>query len=307
MLNPTHVRTLGAVLTTGSFSEAAAQLGYTASAVSQQISALERATGLTLFERGARRIHPTRAARILGERCEHVLNELTALEQQARALAAGQRGLVRVGSFATAAASLVPWALARFVQQQPEAEVSLEEGEPEELLPLVLSDVLDVALVYEYELVPRRWPQQLTVSELVRERPRILLPPAHRATRSEEIELADLAEETWIASRETSAGALSLSRLCAAASFEPRIAFRTNDYDVVRELVQAGLGVALVPELAVTDSARPSAHALSGAPAGRRVLAVRRTANPNPLLAPLDDALVRAAAAQRRRRPAQGS
>ena len=302
MLNPTHVRTFGEVLATGSFAEAANRLGYTASAVSQQISALERSTGLTLFERGARRIRPTRAARVLGERCAQVLDELTGLEQEARALAAGQRGLVRVGSFATAAATLVPWALARFLHQQPEAEVSLEEGEPDELLPMLLDDALDLALVYEYDLVPRRWQQQLAVSELVRERLLVLLPPAHRAMGAEAIAPEDLAEETWIASREDSAGALSLSRLCAATSFEPRVAFRTNDYDTVRELVQAGLGVALVPELAVTDSARPAAHALQPSAPGRRVLAVRRAANPNPLLSSLDDALRRAAAAHRRTR-----
>lgn len=302
MLNPTHVRTFGEVLATGSFAEAANRLGYTASAVSQQISALERSTGLTLFERGARRIRPTRAAQVLGERCAQVLDELTALEQEARALAAGQRGLVRVGSFATAAATLVPWALARFLQQQPEAEVSLEEGEPEELVRMLLDDTLDLALVYEYDLVPQRRHQQLTVSELVREGLFILLPPAHREEGAAVIEPRDLAEETWIASRENTAGAQSLARLCAANSFEPRVAFRTNDYDTVRELVQAGLGVALVPELAVTDAARPTAHPLRGSAPGRRVLAVRRTANPNPLLAPLEDALRRAAAAHRRTR-----
>lgn len=305
MLNPTHVRTLGEVLATGSFTEAAARLGYTASAVSQQISGLERATGLTLFERGARTIHPTRAARVLGERCQQMLDELTALEQEAMALAAGQRGLIRVGSFATAAASLVPWALARFVRQQPEAEVSLEEGEPDELLPLLLNDTLDVAVVYEYDLVPRRWPPQLTVSELVWERLRILLPPTHRAVGAEEVALADLAEDLWIASRESSAGAQSLYRLCASAGFEPRIAFHTNDYDVVRELVQAGLGVALVPDLAVTDATRPAAHVLDGEHAGRRVVALRRAPNPNPLLAPLDDALTRAAVAHRKGGPSR--
>ncbi|OEV03153.1 LysR family transcriptional regulator [Streptomyces oceani] len=302
-MNPAHVRTFGEVLATGSFADAAKRLGYTASAVSQQISALERATGLTLFERGARTIQPTRTARVLGERCGELLDSLTALEREAEALAAGQHGLVRVGSFATAGASLVPWALARFVRRQPDAEVSLEEGEPDELLPLVLADSLDLALVYEYDLVPRRWAPQLSVSELLREDLHLLLPPAHRAGRSAAVELADLAEDTWIASREGSAGARSLSRLCAGAGFEPRVAFRTNDYDVVRELVRTGLGVAMVPELAVTDSARPGARRLSGEPVGRRIVAVRRAANPNPLLAPLEDALARAAAARVRSRP----
>jgi DNA-binding transcriptional LysR family regulator len=306
VLNPTQVRTFGEVLATGSFAAAAHRLGYTASAVSQQISALERSTGLTLFERSARRIRPTRAAHVLGHHCSRVLDELTALEQQARALAAGQQGLVRVGSFATAAAALVPWALARFVRQQPDAEVSLEEGEPDELLPLLLDDVLDLALVYEYDLVPRRRQQQLTFSELVRERLLVLLPPAHPARGAAEIAPEDLAEETWITSRENTAGAVSLTRLCAAASFEPRVAYRTNDYDTVRELVQAGLGVALVPELAVTDDARPAAHPLRHPAPGRRVLAVRRTANPNPLLAPLEDALHRAAAAHRREQERPG-
>ncbi len=303
MLNPTHVTTLREVLVTGSFAAAAARLGYTASAVSQQISTLERATGLVLFERSARRVHPTRAAVVLGERSGRVLDELAALERETRALAAGESGLVRVGSFPTAGATLVPWALARFVRQRPDAEVSLEEGEPDELLPRVLSDGLDLALVYEYDLVPQRWPDEVTVAELVSEQLRVLLPPAHPATGTGSLALDELSGETWIASRETTAGASSLARMCATAGFTPRIAFRTNDYDVVRELVHAGLGVALVPELAVTNAARPAAHGLRGEPGGRRVLAIHRAANPNPLLAPLNDALRRAGAAHREGRP----
>ncbi len=298
MLNPVHVRTLSEVLATGSLSEAAARLGYTASAVSQQISALERTTGLVLFERGARTIHPTRAAVALGERCTRFLDQLAALEHEVRALAAGERGLVRVGSFPTAGAALIPWALARFVQQQPGAEVSLEEGEPDELLPLLLSDTLDVALVYVYDLVPRTVPAQLTVTELLHEPLRVLLPPAHPGRDEERVPLGALAEETWISSREDTAGARSLSLLCATAGFAPRVAFRTNDYGAVSELVAAGLGVALVPGLALR--AAPGPLPLAGDAPGRRVLAIHRTANPNPLLPPLLDALTRAAAAHER-------
>lgn len=298
MLNPVHVRTLSEVLATGSLSEAAQRLGYTASAVSQQISALERATGLVLFERGARAIHPTRAAVVLGERCGQVLDQLSALEREVSALAAGESGLVRVGTFPTAGKTLVPWALARFVQQRPGAEVSLEEGEPDELLPQLLSDTLDLALVYAYDLVPRAFPGQLTVDELVREPLRVLLPPAHPARGADSVALADLADATWISSREETAGAGSLGLLCAQAGFAPRIAFRTNDYGAVGELVAAGLGVALVPELAVED--RATALPLAGEGTVRRILAVHRTANPNPLLPPVRDAVHRAAAAATR-------
>ncbi|MEJ3657250.1 LysR family transcriptional regulator [Actinomycetes bacterium KLBMP 9759] len=254
MLNPLHLRTLVEVVRTGSFAEAARRLGYTPSAVSQQIAGLERAVALPLFEREAHSVRATPAAELLAQRSQEVLASFGALEYEVEAIAAGRVGRLRLGSFPTASARVLPRGLAEFVRRHPAVEVRLDEGEPDELLPVLLSGDLDLALVYRYDLVPRRWPSRLVETELLHERVLLLLPPAHPLA-GRPVDLAELAGETWIASREGSAGATCLVRACSAAGFTPRVAFRSNDYDVVQGLVAAGLGIALVPELGHDASA----------------------------------------------------
>lgn len=249
MLNPLHLRTLVEVVRTGSFAEAARRLGYTPSAVSQQISGLERAAALSLFEREAHSVRATPAAVLLADRAQDVLASFGALDDEIEAIAAGRLGRLRLGSFPTASAKVLPRGLAEVVREFPDVEIRLDEGEPDELLPALQSGDLDLALVYRYDLVPRRWPQRLVETELLHEDLLLLLPAAHPLAGRPRIGLADLDAETWIASREGTAGATCLVRACSAAGFTPRVAFRSNDYDVVAGLVAAGLGIALVPTL----------------------------------------------------------
>ncbi|MFJ4188308.1 LysR family transcriptional regulator [Kitasatospora sp. NPDC089509] len=303
MINPIHVRTLSEVLATGSFAEAAGKLGYTASAVSQQIGSLERASGLVLFERGPRSVRPTSAALALGQQCSRLLNELAALENEARALASGTRGMLRFGSFPTALAVLAAPALARFAQKCTTADVTLEEGESPELVRLVTSGELDAALVYAYDRVHHQWPQGVVAVELLRESLFALMPPGDPAAQAERLRVADLRGRDWITSKDDTAGARSMANLCFSAGFGPQVAFRSNDYNVIRAMVRAGLGVALIPELAVTDELRPSVRLLHEASCARRTYLIRRTASANPLVATMEDALRRASIAYRRLRP----
>ncbi|MEV7603223.1 LysR substrate-binding domain-containing protein [Kitasatospora sp. NPDC089797] len=303
MINPIHVRTLSVVLETGSFSEAAGRLGYTSSAVSQHIGALERVSGLVLFERGARSVRPTSAALALGQRCYRVLGELAALEDEVRALASGSCGMLRLGSFPTAQALLVPPALARLTQEYPGADVALEEGEPSELVPLVAAGRLDAALIYAYDRVHQQLPLGVAAVELLRESLFVLIPPADPVALAERVCMADLRGRNWITSQEESAGARSLANLCASAGFAPQVAFRSNDYNVIRAMVRAGLGVALIPELAVTDELRPSVRLLDEPSCARRVYVVRRTTGTNLLVPRLEDALRRASSSYRRHCP----
>src|SRR5919198_4924549 len=99
MINPLHVQTVREVVRSGSFADAARNLGYTASAVSQQVAALERASGVVLFERRARSIRPTDAAFLLVRKGSDVLSAIDSLQRELRALASGETGLVRLGSF----------------------------------------------------------------------------------------------------------------------------------------------------------------------------------------------------------------
>ncbi len=277
-----HLLTFRAVHRTGSFALAARELGYTASAVSQHMAALERDTGLVLFEREAHGIRATAAADRLMELSRPLLAGLDDFAYEVRQLAGGRSGRIRLGSFPTASVRLVPRALSGFRERFPAAEVTLEEDEPDPLLAAVVAGELDVALVYEYALCPRRWPDSVVTRPLLREELLVLRPSDGSAA----VELRALADRQWITSGQRTAGALSLTRLCAAAGFTPSVAFRSDNYDVVRELVVATAGVAIVPALGHRPDGRVAASSVSGAPpAHRTVLAAYRRGNTNPMTA----------------------
>ncbi|GAA3776199.1 LysR family transcriptional regulator [Streptomyces coacervatus] len=287
MLKPVHLLTLKTVVRSGSFAVAARDLGCTASAVSQQISALEKESGLVLFEREAHGIRPTAAAHRLVDLGARVLAALDDLDHEVQELAGGATGRLRLGSFPTAGVRLVPPALSAFVASHPRAGIELEEGEPDELLDGLGNGDLDVAVVYEYGLSPRQWPEGL-VRHLLLKEDLVLL-------RAKESGLSDrlpgLSRARWVTSREGTAGAESVVRLCAAAGFEAAVAFRSNNYDVVRELVSAGLGVAVVPGLGHAPSDTVEATRVAQRSAHRTVLALHRGENSNPLLGSMLDAL----------------
>jgi DNA-binding transcriptional LysR family regulator len=302
MFNPHHLRTLCAVVATGSFAGAAETLGYTASAVSQQMSALERAAGLILFERGPRSAHPTAAARHLAGRADGLLDQFDSLRRDAQALASGARGVIHLGTFPTAGASIVPTALARLVHRQPHIEILLDEGEPDELLTPLLAGAIDAALVYRYELAPRSWPRELAAVTLMDDSLVLLIGRGHPRASGERVTVEDLADDAWIASRERTPGARCLTRLCADAGFDPQVAFRSNDYDVVRGLVRAGLGVAIVPLLAHVPDAGIVSYPVERPDAHRQIMVLHRPENTNPLLPGVVDGLRRAAGATGSRR-----
>jgi DNA-binding transcriptional LysR family regulator len=283
VLNPIHLRTLRECVRTGSFAEAARELGYTASAVSQQIYLLERAVGAPLFERSARSVLATAVARLLAERSGPVLGALTTLEREARAMVLGEQGSLRLASFATANARIVPAALADVVARRPKAQVQLDEGEPSEVLGGVLDGSLDAAVVFDYDLDPRDWPVELQRTELLAEPFVLAVGSSHRLAEYDEVDLVQASEEPWICTRSDTSGARTLGRLAADAGFAPRIIFRSNDYSVISELVARNLGVAMLPALAWPDDGVHLVR-LTGGPTYRRVLALHRQNNGNPLV-----------------------
>jgi DNA-binding transcriptional LysR family regulator len=277
MLNPVHLRTLAMVVLTGSFADAARRLGYTASAVSQQISALERSVRMPLFDRDAHSVHSTPAAEFLVSRSYEALAALDALEGDVRAMAEGTMGRLRLGSFPTANEQVLPRALPKLISDSSQLEVHLDEGEPDELVPMLMDQELDIAIVYRYDLVPQRWPQGVQTVALLDESLFLLLPSDHRLV-GQPVSLKDLADEKWISTRERSAGATALRRACAQAEFSPIVDFRSNDYDVVRGFVRSGLGIALVPALAHLPSAGVEAVLIEDLAVKRHVMALHRPA-----------------------------
>jgi DNA-binding transcriptional LysR family regulator len=282
VLNPIHLRTLRECVRTGSFAEAARVLGYTASAVSQQIMVLERSLGTALFERSARSVRPTAVGQLLAERSGDVLTALSELEAQARALVLGEDGTLRLASFATANTRVLPPALAAIVARRPGSDIELDEGEPDEVLRKVQDGTVDAAIVFDYDLDRRTWPEDLRRTELLAEPLTIAVPSSHSLP-GPEIDLSELADEAWVCTREDTAGARSLLHMAESAGFTPRIIFRSNDYDVLRDLVARGLGVAMLPGLAVFG-ADIRALRPRGWSACRRVHVLCRPTNGNPLL-----------------------
>jgi DNA-binding transcriptional LysR family regulator len=251
MLSLTRLRVLEAASRTGSLTAAAAELSYTTSAVSQQIAALERETGARLLERHARGVRLTEPGRVLVAHTSTVIAELDAAEDELAAVQQGKGGRLRFASFPTANAVLMPEAVAAFAPRHPNVELVLSERDRDEGLAGVADRELDLALVYEFSLVPIVAPEGVDVRELLADPVYIMMPRSHRLARRRRLRLAELADEPWIQGVRQGTTLDVVPRACRAAGFEPDIVFRTDDQTTVRGLVAAGLGVAMVPQLIV--------------------------------------------------------
>lgn len=280
MLRLDHLETLNVVMHHGSFATAAKELGYSASAVSQQITLLERQTGLVLFERRAKTINPTSVAHQLVNAARNLLAEAESLAAEIHRLAEGSSGRIRLGAFATAAERILPAALASFAVHHPGVDVTLTEGEPKALVEGLLDATIDVAVAYEYGMQPTELPSSVTRHRLLRERLLLIKPTAEVASH----DLVSLASHRWITSNADAAGSQTLLQLCAASGFVPRITFRSNDYDVIRELVATTSGAAVIPALALRSDDRVTATPLPGAGVHRDVFMLHRTGDSNPVL-----------------------
>jgi DNA-binding transcriptional LysR family regulator len=251
MLDVRRMRILREVASRGSFSAAAEALAYTQSAISQQIAALEREVGTKLVERNARGIRLTDAGEALVRHTEAVLANLAEAEAELEAIAGLRGGRVRLASFQTAGSALVPQAIAAFRRRHPGVELSMIEAEPDEAIPALRAGDLDVALVVEPNGITEEPGHGLDRTELLDDPMYVALPLDHELCKRVRIRLKDLAAEQWINPPLTYPCSGFVTRACAAAGFEPHIAFETEDYGAVQGLVAAGVGIALIPELAL--------------------------------------------------------
>jgi DNA-binding transcriptional LysR family regulator len=282
MLNVGRLRVLNEVAYRGSLSSAANALSYTQSAVSQQISALEAETGMTLLERHARGVSLTAAGQTLVGHAEGILARLEAAEAALSAIAGLRGGRLRMASFPTAGATLMPLAIATFSSTYPDVELTLAEGEPEEILPRLQTGGLDLALLFEF---PGASPSQeaMTRVELLQDPMYLTLPREHALAQRGKVRLEDLQHESWVQTSRSSPCARHVVRCCHAAGFEPQVSFESDDYQTVQGLVAAGVGVALIPELALSivrediviralSPTPPVRQVIAAAPAGARLV-----------------------------------
>jgi DNA-binding transcriptional LysR family regulator len=273
MLNVARLRVLTEVAYRGSFSAAAEALSYSQSAVSQQIAALEAETGMALLERHPRGVSLTAAGQTLVGHAEGILARLEAAEASLSDIAGLRGGRLRMASFPTAGATLMPLAIATFRASYPDVELTLAEGEPEEIAPRLRAGELDLALLFEFDgATPLQ--EGTTRTELLEDPMYLALPAEHPLAGKRELRLQDLAEEAWVQTSRSSPCALHVVRSCHAAGFEPNVAFESDDYQTVQGLVAAGVGVALIPELALSIVREDIAiRALSPSPPVRQVIA----------------------------------
>lgn len=302
MLDVKRLRVLREVAARGSFSAAADALAYTQSAVSQQIAALEREAGTRLVDRGARGVRLTDAGEVLLRHTEAILRHLDAAEAELEALAAGDEGRVRLVSFPSAGATLVPAAVAALRRRRPGVEVSLALAEPPELPALLRAGEQDVGLT----IAGAPDTEGLELVHLLDDPMYVVLPREHPLARRARIRLTDLAEESWlIGSDEVCPDSRVFEQACELAGVAPRVALRSDDYNAIQGFVAAGVGAALIPDLALVNVRddivvrRPA-----GPPVARRIFAATLAGGPvTPATRLMLDALVGAAAGFRERQP----
>jgi DNA-binding transcriptional LysR family regulator len=274
MLNVARLKILDEVAHRGSFSAAADALDYTQSAISQQIAALEAEAGMTLLERHPRGVSLTAAGQTLVGHAEGILARLESAEAALAAIAGLRGGRLRMASFPTAGATLMPLAIATFRARYPEVELTLAEGEPEQIVPRLRAGELDLALLFEFDGGAAGTQQEITRVELLEDPLYLALPVDHRLAEKRKLRLEDLREEAWVQTSGASPCAQHVVRSAHAAGFEPNVAFESDDYQTVQGLVAAGVGVALIPELALTVVREDiTIRALSPRPPVRQVIA----------------------------------
>jgi DNA-binding transcriptional LysR family regulator len=252
MINLGRLQVLCEVVARGSFSAAAEALSYTQSAVSQSIARLEAETGAKLVVRDRRGIRPTAAGATLVDHAEAIFAQVQAAEAELEAVLGVRAGRLRVASFPSAGATLMPLAVARFRHTHPDVALTLAEGEPEEIAPRLRTGEVDLALLFEFPGTRERPGVGLRSVTLLEDPMHVALPAEHPLASRPALSLVDLAGQQWVQTSASSPCARHVVRSCLAAGFEPDVAFESDDYETVQGLVAAGVGVALIPRLALT-------------------------------------------------------
>ncbi|MEV5613224.1 LysR family transcriptional regulator [Streptomyces sp. NPDC052225] len=252
MIDVQRLRVLRAVAEHGSFNRAATALRLTPSAVSQHVAALERSLGAQVVARSTRGVTLTPAGRVMVGAAESVAAELAHARQEVDRLGAGRTQLT-VATFTSGGRLLLPAALADLTATHPDMVVHVKEAEPEDSLPLLRQGAVDVALAYHFDgplplgtggSTAVRW------TPLIEDPLHVVLPTAHPLADRATLDITDLAADPWVL------GCLKteayLRRYAEHAGFTPEIRGTTTDYFFARSLVAAGLGVSLIPTIALT-------------------------------------------------------
>ncbi|MEU5209985.1 LysR family transcriptional regulator [Streptomyces sp. NPDC020742] len=249
MFDLNRLRALRAVATHGSVTGAAAALGYTPSAVSQQIAKLERETGSELLDRQGGKVELTSAGWLLAE----ATDEVVAVLERTRSRLEEQRdrptGRLVLAAFPTACRGFAAAALAGLARRHHALDCRLRESDPHHALGLVVRGEADLAVVHDWHNTPLTLPTSLSVAELGEDLADVALPEGHPLANRDVVTPYDLREERWIGQ---GTGAMChewLVRSFAGLGIEPVIAYQIEEYASQVALLEAGLGVTMLPRL----------------------------------------------------------
>ncbi|WP_130796635.1 LysR family transcriptional regulator [Streptomyces otsuchiensis] len=247
MLDVRRLQVLRAVVTSGTVTAAAAHLGYTPSAVSQQVAALERQAGTALLERVGRGVRPTAAGLLLTEHAALISSAVSRAETALADLRAGRTGRLSVRYFATAGSTLVAPALARLRAAHPGVRADLRLTDPEDPLQEVLRGRADLAVVVHPPT--REVGEGVRLVHLLDDPYAAVLPAGHRLAGAASVDLHELAAEQWVGSEPPGPCLQPVIDSCASAGFSPDFVIQSEDYATAQGFVAAGLGIGLMPGL----------------------------------------------------------
>ena len=301
MLDLHRLRLLRELESRGTVSAVAAALGYTTSAVSQQLAVLEREAGAKLLERVGRNVQLTDAGRVLARHAQGLLDATEAAEAEVAQVAAGQvAGTVRVSAFQSAFLRIVAPAVRALAGSHPQVRVEAGELEVEQGVPALRLQHLDVVVGDEYDDQPRPVHRDLVRTDLVRERVRLVLPLDHPLARRRKVPLGELASQPWAACQPGTGHREMQIRTCRQlGGFEPDLRYASDDFLILLELVRTTGACALLPELVLGyDAPGVVVRDLAEGAIGRTVYLLTRTSR-TPAVTVVTDALVSQAGALR--------
>ncbi len=276
MLSPKRLAVLRRLAELRSFTAAADALSYTQSAVSQQISALEREAGTALIERDRKGARLTEAGEILLAHAEAILGRIARAEQDLAAYRDARFGRLRLAAFESAGATLIPGAVESFHSRHPEIELNVVQMEPEEAAARLESRELDLAVVYDLDPPSGALGGELELTYLFDDRYTAVIPGTHRLASRQRITLGELAEDTWINTTERDLCHRIILGACRQAGFEPHVAFEIDEIATSQALIANGSGVTLLPGLALGARHRDVVVAPLGEAAPTRSVYVAR-------------------------------
>ncbi|WP_375491772.1 LysR family transcriptional regulator [uncultured Jatrophihabitans sp.] len=283
LLDAGRLRLLREVQLRGSIAAAARIVGITPSAVSQQLTALERDVAMPLLERSSRGVVLTGAGETLAAHAAALLDVLHAANADLDRLAGSVAGPVRIASVASAAATVVSAALTRLRETAPDVDAFVTAAEPDRGIGMLLGGDAELAVVDEYDYVPLALPDGAVVCGLGDE-PLVLVRAGDAGPHSpcgaqDGVALADLADATWVMPPEDAACGRAVRAACRTAGFEPRVRWQTDDMLLLVRAVAHGHGVAVLPSRSVpADAVGVRTQPLRAPGLRRRLLAVARPA-----------------------------